>query len=174
MNPKPSPLLLKHLHILPKGRVLDVAMGKGRNALYLAEQGFEVEGVDIDEAAVMACNEEASKRELKIKARVTDLADYRISPNTYDVILCFNFLQRDLIPQMKAGIKSGGIIIYETFLIDQHIKFGKPKHKEYCFEHNELLCFFLGFRQDFRVIYYREGFVTEKKAVASLVAQKKN
>lgn len=169
MNKKPSTLLLEHLHLLPKGKVLDVAMGKGRNALSLVEHGFEVEGVDIDETAVRICKEEASKRELKIKAQVADLTDYHISPNTYDVILCFNFLQRDLIPQMKTGLKSGGIIIYETFLIDQHIKFGKPKHKEYCFKRSELLSFF----QDFKIIYYKEGFITKEKTTASLVAQKK-
>ena len=167
-NYEASKLLLDYLHLLPKGRVLDVAMGKGRNALYLAKHGFEVEGVDINETSVKECREVASKRRLKIKAQVVDLTGYRISSNTYDVILCFNYLQRDLIPQMKTGLKKGGIILYQTFLIDQHIKFGKPKHKEYCFEHNELLRFF----QDFRVIYHKEGFVTEEKAVASLVAQK--
>jgi 2-polyprenyl-3-methyl-5-hydroxy-6-metoxy-1,4-benzoquinol methylase len=145
-------------------------MGKGRNALYLAKHGFEVEGVDIDETSVKECREVASKRRLKIQAQVVDLTDYHVSPNTYNVILCFNYLQRDLIPQMKAGLKKGGVILFQTFLIDQHIKFGKPKHKEYCFEHNELLRFF----QDFRVIFYKEGFVTEEKAVASLVAQKEN
>jgi hypothetical protein len=69
---------------------------------------------------------------------------------------------------MKAGLKKGGVILFQTFLIDNHIKFGKPKHKEYCFEHNELLRFF----EDFRVIYHKEGFLTEERAVASLVAQK--
>tara|TARA_Y100000031_G_scaffold17661_1_gene18195 strand:+ start:381 stop:893 length:513 start_codon:yes stop_codon:yes gene_type:complete len=168
MNQNPASLLLEYFYLLPKGRVLDVAMGKGRNALYLAKHGFEVEGVDMDEAAIQACNEDASKRGLKIKTQAADLTDYCISPNTYEVILCFNYLQRDLIPQMKAGLKKGGIIIYQTFLIDQHIKFGKPKHKEYCFEHNELLHFFL----DFRILSYKEGFISEEKALVSLVAQK--
>tara|TARA_B100000315_G_scaffold96993_1_gene89182 strand:- start:173 stop:685 length:513 start_codon:yes stop_codon:yes gene_type:complete len=169
MKQEPSTLLLDHLHLLPKGRVLDVAMGKGRNTLYLADNGFDVEGVDIDKKAVSACIAEAETRDLRVNARVEDLTDYSISPNSYDVILCFNYLQRDLIPQMKEGLREGGVVIYQTFLIDQHIKFGKPKHREYCFEHNELLSFF----GDFRIIYYKEGFVSEEKAVASLVAQKK-
>ena len=59
MNQEPSTLLLDHLHLLSKGRVLDVAMGKGRNAIYLAKHGFDVEGVDIDEKAVSACVAEA-------------------------------------------------------------------------------------------------------------------
>lgn len=144
-------------------------MGKGQNAIYLAEHGFEVEGVDIDKAAVKMCKEEAAKKKVKIKAHVVDLNNYRILPENYDVIICFNYLQRDLIAQMKAGLKNGGVILYETFLIDQHIRFGKPKHREYCFERKELLSFF----QDFRVIHYKEGFVTKEKAVVSLVARKK-
>ena len=168
MNQEPSTLLLDHLHLLSKGRVLDVAMGKGRNAIYLAKHGFDVEGVDIDEKAVSACVAEAKTKDLKIKAKIVDLTDYSISPNIYNAIICFNYLQRDLIHQMREGLKKGGIVIYQTFLIDQHIRFGKPKHREYCFEHNELLNFF----RDFRIIYYKEGFVSEEKAVASLVAQK--
>ncbi len=46
-SPAPAPFLTDSVHMLPKGRVLDVAMGHGRNAIYLARLGFEVEGVDI-------------------------------------------------------------------------------------------------------------------------------
>ncbi len=60
INQEPSALLLDYLHLLPKGRVLDVAMGKGRNALYLAKHGFEVEGVDINETSVKECREVAT------------------------------------------------------------------------------------------------------------------
>ncbi len=168
MCKKPSTLLIDYFSLLPKGQVLDVAMGEGRNALYLAEQGFEVEGVDIDQNAVKACRERASKRGIRIQAHIADLTYYQILEENYSVILCFRYLQRDLIPKMKAGLKSGGVIIYETFLIDQHIRFGTPKHREYCFNQNELLRFF----QDFRILYYKEGFVTKEKALASLVAQK--
>lgn len=167
---KPSSLLVEHISLLPKGgRALDVAMGTGRNALYLAEHGFEVEGVDIDEAAVLACKERASRRGIIIQPHIADLTSYQILEKNYDLILCFRYLQRDLIPKMKAGLKSGGFIVYETFLIDQHLRFGTPKKKEYCFKHNELLHFFF----DFRILYYKEGFVTENKALAGLVAQKK-
>ncbi len=167
MSQNPSPLLVEYFPLLPKGRALDVAMGKGRNSLYLAEHGFDVEGVDIDETSVKACEEEALKRKVNVKTQVADLTDYKILPDSYNVILCFNYLQRDLVPQMKAGLKKGGIILYETFLIDNHIRFGKPKHREYCFERNELKSFF----NDFKILHYKEGSVTEDKITASLVAQ---
>jgi SAM-dependent methyltransferase len=165
---KPVPLLEEYLPILPKGLALDVAMGRGRNALYLAKHGFMVEGVDIDKGAVKICKDEASKRGLTVKTLCTDLINYQIRPNTYDIILCFYYLQRDLIPQIRSGLKSGGFILFETFLIDQHIKYNKPRHKEFCFERNELLHLF----KEFRILFYREGFVAKEKALASLVAQK--
>ncbi len=77
-------------------------------------------------------------------------------------------LQRNLVPRMKEALKAGGFILYETFLIDQHLKTGHPKRREYCFEHNELLKLFL----DFRIIYYREGQDSKGIYKASLVAQK--
>jgi len=165
----PSPLLVDSIRLLPKGRALDVAMGRGRNSLYLAGQGFEVDGVELNEDAVRFCREEAQRRGVSIRAQIADLTRFRIPRNRYDLILCFYYLQRDLIPQMKAGLKPGGVLVYETFLIDQHLKTGSPKHREYCFERNELLQLF----RRFRILYYREGFISEDKAVASLVAEKR-
>jgi tellurite methyltransferase len=164
----PVQLLKEYISLLPRGLVLDIAMGQGRNALYLAQEGFTVGGVDSDEEAIKVCQKEAAKRGVTVKARCSDLTNYHIAPETYDVILCFYYLQRDLIPLMKAGLKDGGYILYETFLIDQHLAFGKPRHREYCFERNELLHLF----SKFRVLFYREGFVSREKALASLVAQK--
>jgi len=166
----PAVLLVESLPLLPKGgRVLDVAMGKGRNALYLAERGFQVEGVEIDAEAVRVCEEEARRRGVTVQATTADLTRFQIPKETYDVIVCFYYLQRDLIPQMREGLKPGGVIVYETFLIDQHLKTGKPGRREFCFEQNELLHLFL---QGFRVLNYREGFVSEDRASAALVARK--
>ncbi|MBI4715938.1 MAG: class I SAM-dependent methyltransferase [Nitrospirae bacterium] len=166
----PASLLVESLPLLPKGgRALDVAMGKGRNALYLAERGFQVEGVEIDAEAVRVCEEEARRRNVTVNATTADLTRFQIPKETYDVIVCFYYLQRDLIPQMREGLKPGGVIVYETFLIDQHLKTGKPGRREFCFEQNELLHLFL---QGFRVLSYREGFVSEDRASASLVARK--
>ncbi len=48
----PAQFLMDNIDLLPEGRVLDVAMGSGRNAVYLAKTGFDVEGVDISEEAI--------------------------------------------------------------------------------------------------------------------------
>jgi tellurite methyltransferase len=165
---KPSQFLVDNIGLLPKGRVLDVAMGRGRNALYLARLGFDTEGVDISEEAVNAALAQAKKDGVHLKATKADLEkDYQIEKGAYDVIICFNYLQRSLFPQIKGGLRTGGIVVYETYIIDQ-AQFGKPKNPDFLLEHNELLCAFL----DFRCLRYREGIVGKQKAIAGIIAQK--
>jgi tellurite methyltransferase len=164
----PARFLVENIELLPKGRVFDVAMGEGRNAVYLAKMGFEVEGVDISAEAVNMALELARKSGVNLKARLADLeSNYRIRKNSYDVIICFKYLQRSLIQQMKDGLRTGGMVVYETFIVDQ-ARFGKPKNPDYLLKHNELLDLFF----DFRCLRYREGVFESRKAIASIIAQK--
>lgn len=165
---EPSGFLVENLDLLPRGRALDVAMGAGRNAVYLAEQGFAVEGVDISAASIQAALTLAESRRVKIETVVADLEDdYRIKPERFDVILIFNYLQRTLIPQIKNGLKKGGMVVYETFTIDQP-QFGHPQNPDYLLRYNELLDYF----RDFRILRYREGIFNRSTARASIIAQK--
>jgi tellurite methyltransferase len=167
-NLGPARFLEENLELLPKGRALDVAMGSGRNAIYLAKNGFEVEGIDISSDAVRVALERARSAGVTLKARVADLErDYLIERGAYHVILCFNYLQRSLIPQIKEGLRVGGMVVYETFIVDQ-ARFGKPKNPDYLLKHNELLDMF----RDFRCLRYREGLVAQEKAVAGIIAEK--
>lgn len=165
---EPAALLAHVLPLLPKGRALDLAMGHGRNALFLAEQGYEVEGLDRDAAAVAACRQAAEARGLRFSVRCVDLERHALAPDAYDVILCFYYLQRSLLPQIQAALSPGGVVVYETFLIDNHIRFGHPSRREYCFEHNELLRAFPALR----VLDYREGLSDGGTFLASLIAQR--
>jgi len=167
-NSRPAQFLVDNIELLPRGKALDIAMGSGRNAIYLANNGFEVEGIDISEDALNSARRLAKENMVNLRAELADLEkDYQIKPAFYDVMVCFNYLQRSLIPQMKAGLKSGGMIVYETFTIDQP-KFGKPRNPDFLLKHNELLNMF----RDFRCLRYREGIIENRKAIASLVAEK--
>jgi len=164
----PARLLVDNMELLPTGRALDVAMGKGRNAVYLAKKGFDVEGVDISPQAVRSALGQAREAGVTLNARVADLEiDYRIEKSAYDVIICFNYLQRSLITQIKDGLRVGGIVVYETFTVDQ-AQLGKPTNPDYLLKHNELLNLF----RDFRCLYYREGIIEERKALARIIAKK--
>lgn len=165
-NLGPSPFLVENVALLPRGRALDIAMGNGRNAIYLARLGFAVEGVDISPEAISRAREYARSAGVTIRAQVTDLeSDFHIPPGAYDAIICFYYLQRTLIPQIKNGLRvGGGTVVYETFIVDQaHL--GKPKNPAYLLKHNELLDLF----RDLRCLRYREGMIGGS-AVASIVA----
>jgi 2-polyprenyl-3-methyl-5-hydroxy-6-metoxy-1,4-benzoquinol methylase len=165
---KPAEWLIDNITLLPKGRALDVAMGTGRNAIFLAQQGYEVKGVDISPEAVAEALDKARQVGVEIKTEVADLeAGFLLPINTYDVIICFNYLQRSLIPDMKAALKAGGMMVYETYIVDQ-AQFGKPSNPDFLLKHNELLEDF----RDFRVLRYREGLVGPRQYAASIVAEK--
>jgi tellurite methyltransferase len=165
---EPSPFLVENVHLLPGGRALDVAMGNGRNAVYLAGKGFTVEGVDLSREAVNAALETARQAGVVIAAKVADLeSDYTIEKSAYDVIVCFNYLHRPLIPRIKEALRPGGVAVYETFIIDQR-QFGHPNNPDFLLGHNELLDMF----REFRCLRYHEGVVGGQKAVAGIVAQK--
>ncbi|MFH2046373.1 MAG: methyltransferase domain-containing protein [Pseudomonadota bacterium] len=163
-----SCFLVENINLLPKGRVLDIAMGEGRNSIYLASLGFKVQGIDISEEAIKIAEKTARQSGVDISTHVVDLEkDAHITKDSYDVIICFNYLQRPLIPHIKAGLHKGGVIVYETFIIDQ-IQFGKPHNPDFLLKHNELLDMF----RDFRCLRYHEGIVENQKAVAGIIAQK--
>jgi tellurite methyltransferase len=164
----PSGFLIENINLLPVGYALDIAMGKGRNSVYLAGQGFKVEGIDISEDAIKKAIQLAAENSVDLEAQVADLeSGYRLKSNYYDLVICFNYLQRSLIPQIKSALKSRGIIVYETFIVDQ-AQFGRPKNPDFLLKHNELLEMF----RDFRCLRYREGIIENRKAIASLIAQK--
>ena len=166
---KPSQFLIDNSELLPSGKALDIAMGSGRNTLYLAERGLEVEGDDISRENIQQALNRAQEHSLKINARVADIEGdaYRIKKDAYDLIICFNYLYRPLIPMIKEGLRKGGIVIYETYLVEQ-ADYGKPKNPAYLLKHNELLDMF----RDLRCLRYREGMIAGRGFVAGLVAEK--
>ena len=164
----PAKFLVENIGLLPKGCVLDIAMGDGRNAVYLASLGFEAEGVDISQENIDKALSSAEENGVTIKAHVLDLEkDPYIQPGTYDVIICFRYLQRSLIPYIKHGLRENGVVIYETYTIDQ-LQFGKPKNPNFLLGRNELLNMF----RDFYCLRYHEGIIYDKKAMAGIIARK--
>lgn len=165
---EPSPFLVENLPLLPPGEALDIAMGGGRNAVYLAEHGFSVTGVDNDPVALRQAETAARIRGVNLTVVRGDLEnDYVIPAATYDVVICFNYLHRPLFPAIKAALKSGGVIVYETYTVDQ-TRFGPPRNPDHLLRYNELLEIF----RDYRCLRYHEGIVEDRKAVAGIIAVK--
>jgi tellurite methyltransferase len=141
--------------LLP-GRALDIACGRGRNSLFLAERGFDVVAMDISPVALAEGRKQAGEKSLSISWQQADLEEIELSAATYDLIVNFNYLQRSLVPRIKTSLKPGAHFIFETYLIDQQA-IGHPKNPAYLLGHNELLELFSGVR----MLYYREGKFTE-------------
>jgi len=166
---EPAPFLVRYVDKLPKGRALDIAMGEGRNAVYLAKKGFQVEGVDISDVGIRKALKLSAENGVKIKTMNADLNKYRIRPNAYSVILNFYYLQKSLFPQIIAGLKKGGVLVFEANTLD-HLKTstGKEFEREYLLESGELKKAFA----ELEILHYAET-NDGKSAVASLIARKK-
>ena len=124
----PSRWLTDHASVLPSsGDALDVACGLGRHALWLAERGLLVYGVDRDEEAVRALNDEARARRLPLTADVLDLerGNQVLAVAAYDLVVVVHYLHRPLFPQLIAALRPGGVLVYETFTTAQAAR-GKP------------------------------------------------
>jgi tellurite methyltransferase len=173
LGKEPNPFLKKHIRLFPKGRALDIASGEGRNAVFLAQHGFEVDAVDISERGLKKARKFARGKGVKIKTFLVDLDQYQIEKKQYNLIANFYFLKRRLIPRIKKGLKKGGKVIFETYLLEHRtLGTGGPKQAKYFLKPNELLRLF----KDFRILFYREGIFREggrRKAIASLIAEKR-
>ncbi|MDQ3675809.1 MAG: class I SAM-dependent methyltransferase, partial [Actinomycetota bacterium] len=96
-------------------RALDVASGNGRNALYLAGLGFEVDALDISDVAIDGLRTAARERDLPVHARLVDLEDDGLPAGSYDVVVNMNYLQRDLFGALAQAVRPGGLLLFETF-----------------------------------------------------------
>ncbi len=165
---EPSPWLADHAGLLSgQGVALDIAMGEGRNTLFAASLGYDVLGVDISDVGIARAESLARENKLTIRTRVADLDHYSIEDDTYDLILCFYFLNRNLFESIPKGLRPGGVLMFETFTVD-YLQYSGFR-REWVLEKNELLEAFPGLS----VLDYREGDEPENEtAYASLVARK--
>jgi rhodanese-related sulfurtransferase len=170
----PSSFLVEHFDLLPRGLALDLAMGEGRNAIYLATRGYDVDGVDANPHVVERARTAARKLGAPIRAIVGNVEDgtYIIPIETYDLIVVFNYLHRPVIKDIKDGVVPGGGVIYQTYTEDQ-ARFGRPKNPDHLLKPGEIKEAFA----DWEILRYRELIGPARKdgknrAIAGIVARK--
>jgi tellurite methyltransferase len=153
LSEAPSPLVQRFAADLSPGAALDLACGPGRNALYLAERGWRVTAVDGAPIGIAKLRE----RNAGIDARIADLkrGEFQIQPDSYDLICDCLYLQRDLFPQIRAGVRAGGMVIVTVLLARE------ATDTRAC--PGELRAYF----EDWNIVHYREEEVAELVAVRS-------
>lgn len=162
----PAHFLSENYQYIPfESTVLDMGMGEGRNAVFLAQKGYKVTGIDISSVAVKKSYLLAQEFGVKIKGIAASLKDYKISPHSFDAIICFYYVDRSLIGKIKEWLKPGGILIYEAHTTKE--KRGRSNEEGNFLKEQELLTLFRGMR----VLKYEEP-LHEKEFRSSIILMK--
>ncbi|PLY11031.1 MAG: tellurium resistance protein TehB [Arcobacter sp.] len=148
---EPSKKLIEILDKVKGKKTLDVACGAGRNSIYLATKGFDVDAMDISQVAL----DELDKKGFEnISTKLVDLDEYEIPKNSYDLIVMTNFLNRKLIPKLSNALKINGILFIETYMEDKDNE-KPPSNPDFLLKKDELKSFF---NEEFEVLDYDEFF----------------
>jgi SAM-dependent methyltransferase len=147
----PEPLLVEVAELLPPGCALDLACGVGQNARYLASLGWRVTAVDRSRTAIEALRRSAAG--LPVEALAVDLetGEFAIAPAAYDLVCDFFYLQRDLFPAIRAGVRPGGVFAAAIRLVDPAA--ARPMHPAFLLESGELRDQFEGWK----ILFYSEA-----------------
>ena len=165
----PSSWLVEHADLLPReGRALDVASGRGRHAIWLAERGYSTIAFDRDEDAIRELNDVAHERRLPLRAEVRDLesGEDPFRGAAYDVIVVVHYLHRPLFPALIDAVAPGGLLVYETFTRAQAAR-GKPTNPDFLLKPGELI----ELVRPLDVLASREGDF-DGRMIASVLARK--
>ncbi len=138
-------LFLKaHLDSIPKGKILFPAEGEGRNAVYAAQQGFEVFAFDISEDGKRKADLLASENKVTINYDVTSVEEINYPERYFDAIV-FVFVhfppavRNQYYQKLLSNLKPNGYILFEAFGKEQiHLNSGGPKQEEMLFSEEEI------------------------------------
>ena len=169
MTGAPATWLTANEDLLPRtGTALDVACGRGRNALWLAARGLRTRAIDRDAEAVRALEDEANARHLPVETEIVDLerGGVVLGRLRFDLVVVFHYLHRPLFPALVDALAPGGVLVYETFTTAQARR-GKPTNPDYLLREAELPQLV----QPLEILRDREGDY-EGRYVAGIIARR--
>jgi SAM-dependent methyltransferase len=137
--------------------------------LPLARHGFKTFGVDAQCDAVRDAMQTAAREGLRIHGWCADLTRSPLPVSFFDLVVVARYLQRDLFDAIKASVKPGGRVIYETFTVAQLARGVGPKSPDHLLRPGELRLLFA----DWDVLFYEEVEVGAPDAVARLVGRRR-
>ena len=156
---KPHKIVQDIIKFKQAGEVLDLGVGEGRDALFLAKKGFTVTGIDISETGIKKFEQLAKEAKLKVKGIVADIFDFKFKQK-YDIIISIvtlHFLDveqvKNIIKNIKQNTKSNGLNVIIVFTDE----FG-PSKFPYLFKQNELRNLY----KDWTILKYSEEAINMK------------
>jgi SAM-dependent methyltransferase len=120
----PNKFLEENVNQIPKGNVLSLAEGKGRNAIFLAKRGYSVTAVDASLVGLNKARKLAEENGVVVEFIHADLADYDLGENKWDGIVSIfcplpSSLRKQLYKKVEAGLKRNGVFLLEAYTPDQ-------------------------------------------------------
>lgn len=153
------------------GVALDVACGAGRNALFLAERGWKVMGVDLSAEGLRLMARRAAERALPVLPVLGDAGRFHVRPETFDLVVNTQFLLRSAFPLIREALRPGGLLAFETFSVLELDELGGDIRREFAVERGDLLEAF----SDLEPLLHEEGIFEREegeRGLARLIARK--
>lgn len=179
----PSSFLVENLSLFDNLKigngVLDLACGKGRNGLFLVKHNVPVIFADNNKAHLQSIELALTSAGASAKKSENCLIDFEaevsqgrnpLAGKTFDAVIVFNYLHRLLFPFIREAIRPGGLIVYETFTVDQK-RFGRPSNPDFLLGRGELRQLFDGWE---RIVDFEGEAADPERAIARLIARKQS
>lgn len=171
LSDKENSFLVTQLPRLKKGKILDVGIGNGSNAIFLAKNDFQVLGIDNSEVAITHTKEKLTKAHLTADLKKADIELHIFGLLQFDSIVMTYYKPQvsRVYDELIRSLKHGGTILIETFLTDEMNEILGPEdsYKNVFFKPNEVLKNL----NSLRILFYNEGLIDGKHRVQCL-AQK--
>ena len=168
---EPHGLLRRFAPIVPAGIAVDIAMGTGRDAVFLAERGFTVYGLERSAEAIKKSRQTMAEKGTNIFAVHGDANNLPFRGGSADIVVVFYFLLRDIMKEIARLLRKDGILIYETFLKRQNL-IDRYRSEEYLLDDGELI----GYFPEMELLFYEETIINltgKKKIIARYAGRKR-
>ncbi len=168
-EPAGTPLLLgRNLHLFPRsGKAIDVAGGDGQAGAILAARGLEVTVADVSDVALGLAEERAARNRIPLTTLQIDLVSEPFPAGPWDVITCFNYLDRSLFPVFAEQLADGGwlgLSIATRSNLERH----QHPSAQYLLDDGEMPSLL----ESLSIVHYQEGWSLDGRHTAEVLARK--
>ncbi len=121
---EPNTFLEKNFSAIPKGRIISLAEGEGRNAVFLAQQGYAVTAVDSSKVGLDKAKKLADENGVIIECIHADLANYDLGQGMWDGVVSIfcplpSSVRIPLYKKVEIALKPGGVFLLEAYTPEQ-------------------------------------------------------